>query len=391
MKKIINIIKEEISYLNEDIKVYHGSTSKFDKFDQSKVGTGDGKSLGGWGIYFSNNINVSKRYYLPSGQLKQYKIPNGEYFDLDDNINDGQRIINALKKLNISSDDIQEFQSDFLDYSDTNNKQVYDWLAYILKSEKNASLFLSKLGYVGNTMKDRWENAQNYIVFNPEDIINIENNYEDNDDENSYNNYDDNSIDEDIMSRAKANMFNITDDDKEMDYKAQIELDKERFNNNFNNNNTPNNNIIFDPITMGVFIGNITFSENPIDVRHDKNSSDVISRVFMNPRNLENFDDDVKAISDINGNVFICDRKKMFYHDAIKKIVNKYKNEHNNSVANIISNNPNFIEWYRIANTNKFGLAGSYYNYRFKNEKLYQDNLNKNKNLEFIFKHTNEI
>ena len=39
-------------YINEIINVYHGSDRKFDTFDLDKIGSGDGKNIGGWGIYF---------------------------------------------------------------------------------------------------------------------------------------------------------------------------------------------------------------------------------------------------------------------------------------------------------------------------------------------------
>jgi len=167
------IIQEEMQSLYESIPVFHGSTEKFDRFDMSKVGTGDGKSLGGWGIYFSDSPEVSKRYYLPSGQMKEHELRNGNYFDLDELIDDGQRIIQGLQRQGVNEDQIQEFQSDFLDYSDVTNKQAYDWLAYELGGEKQASLFLKSLGYIGNTMMDKWErDARNYVVFDTSTIIN---------------------------------------------------------------------------------------------------------------------------------------------------------------------------------------------------------------------------
>jgi hypothetical protein len=169
------IIKEE--YINfNDITVWHGSTKKFNQFDMSMVGTGDQNSLGGWGIYFSDNKTVSQKYYLPSGQLKQYKLRSGEYFNLDNNIDPTEtgRMLIVLKRLSVSEKDLQEFEETYVsgnNYSAT-NKNVYDWLSYVLKSEKNASLFLDKLGYIGNTMEDRWErNAKNYIVFDLETIL----------------------------------------------------------------------------------------------------------------------------------------------------------------------------------------------------------------------------
>ena len=168
------IIKEEYYNMN-NIVIWHGSTKKFDMFDMSMVGTGDQNSLGGWGIYFSDNKAVSQRYYLPSGQLKQYELRSGDYFDFDNPTEESEtnRILIMLKKLNVSEKDLQEFDENYVhtDYPPP-NKNAYDWLAYVLKSEKNASMLLAKLGYIGNTMEDRWErNARNYIVFDIDAII----------------------------------------------------------------------------------------------------------------------------------------------------------------------------------------------------------------------------
>lgn len=173
---INEIIASEIKSIFEGIEVYHGSDKKFDTFDISKVGSGDGKNLGGWGIYFSDNPEVSKRYYLPSGQLKQHEIRNGNYFDFDEPISDGDKIIRGLERLGIDENEIEEFRNDFVEaaenYGDVTNKQAYDWLAYILGGEKEASLFLKSLGYIGNTMLDKWErNARNYIVFDTSAIV----------------------------------------------------------------------------------------------------------------------------------------------------------------------------------------------------------------------------
>jgi hypothetical protein len=190
------VIKEEYMNLN-DIIVWHGSTKKFDQFDMSMVGSGDQNSLGGWGIYFSDNKAVSRRYYLSFGQLKQYEIRSGDYFDLDASVDDGQRMLNTLQKLSIADKDLQEFEDTYVntDNYTATNKNVYDWLTYILKSEKNASLFLAKLNYIGNTMLDRWErDARNYILFSIEDIVGEVNPEE----EDEYNNRDNNSDEEDL-------------------------------------------------------------------------------------------------------------------------------------------------------------------------------------------------
>ena len=158
--------------MRESIEVFHGSDRQFQEFDMDKIGSGDGKSLGGWGIYFSDNENVSRRYYLKSGFVREHTLKSGSYFDLDEIVSDGDRILSALQRQGVSDSNLEEFQSDYLDYGDVSNKQVYDWLAYVLGGEKQASMFLKSLGYLGNTMMDKWETqARNYIVFDTSSVI----------------------------------------------------------------------------------------------------------------------------------------------------------------------------------------------------------------------------
>jgi len=188
--KLINVIREELqdltyntdrdptnnctpSKVTEGLEVWHGSTEKFDAFDMQKVGTGDGKSLGGWGVYFSDQPEVSRRYWLPKGQLKQHEIRSGSYFDLDEPLENGEQILRGLQKHGVSEKDLEEFQQTYVDdqYGVT-GKQAYDWLSFVLGGEREASEFLKSLGYLGNTMMDKWERgARNYIVFDSSAII----------------------------------------------------------------------------------------------------------------------------------------------------------------------------------------------------------------------------
>src|SRR5262245_40279203 len=46
----------------EGIKAYHGSPYKFDKFDLSKIGTGEGAQAYGHGLYFAENPAVAAEY-----------------------------------------------------------------------------------------------------------------------------------------------------------------------------------------------------------------------------------------------------------------------------------------------------------------------------------------
>lgn len=155
--------------LNEQEILFHGTDSKYDEFDLEKVGTGDGRSLGGWGIYLTNDYEIARQYITDSGSIHQYQLKRGNFFDLDD-ILDGyadnfQRALDRHDE--ISDDDKEEFDRDFVEYAnDTTNKQVYEWLSYVLGSEKNASLFLRGMGFDGNKYKDKTApSVTNYVVY----------------------------------------------------------------------------------------------------------------------------------------------------------------------------------------------------------------------------------
>jgi hypothetical protein len=45
-----------------EMTAYHGSPHKFDKFDMSKIGTGEGAQAYGHGLYFAEDPNVAKSY-----------------------------------------------------------------------------------------------------------------------------------------------------------------------------------------------------------------------------------------------------------------------------------------------------------------------------------------
>lgn len=70
----------------QGIRAYHGSPHDFDKFDMSKIGTGEGAQAYGHGLYFAENEGVAKGYRdglsptrPPWGLAKE-----GRYFPADD-------------------------------------------------------------------------------------------------------------------------------------------------------------------------------------------------------------------------------------------------------------------------------------------------------------------
>ena len=113
------------------------------------------------------------RYYLKNGIVKEYSLRDGNYFDLDASAEtDGWKIIEGLNKLDMDQNEVDELQNDYIDNYDVTNKQVYDWLTYVLGGQRQASLFLKNIGYMGNTMNDKWEtDARNYIIYDTDAII----------------------------------------------------------------------------------------------------------------------------------------------------------------------------------------------------------------------------
>ena len=66
--------------------IYHGTNRLFDKFDLSKILTGEGNNIHGEGFYFAFDKNISKEY--AKAISKRYLVsPNGEMFDLSYGLN----------------------------------------------------------------------------------------------------------------------------------------------------------------------------------------------------------------------------------------------------------------------------------------------------------------
>ena len=66
------LITKGAKELAQPIRAYHGSPHDFDKFDLSKIGTGEGAQAYGHGLYFAENEKVAKGYRDALGG-KQYR------------------------------------------------------------------------------------------------------------------------------------------------------------------------------------------------------------------------------------------------------------------------------------------------------------------------------
>jgi hypothetical protein len=62
------------------IRAYHGSPHDFDRFDLSKIGTGEGAQAYGHGLYFAENEGIARGYRdTLSGDY--FRTPKGTLFD----------------------------------------------------------------------------------------------------------------------------------------------------------------------------------------------------------------------------------------------------------------------------------------------------------------------
>jgi len=57
--------------------VYHGSPHKFDRFDASKIGTGEGAQAYGHGLYVAESPDVARMYQQNTGRVALIDTPNG--------------------------------------------------------------------------------------------------------------------------------------------------------------------------------------------------------------------------------------------------------------------------------------------------------------------------
>lgn len=80
------------------------------------------------------------------------------------------------------------------------------------------------------------------------------------------------------------------------------------------------------------------------------------SKVFINPKKLDSFDDSVRAITDEEGNLFIGQKDGNYYHRGISKAVNKNTKYYIANPYDALD----YITWHRIGSTNDFGYSISY-------------------------------
>lgn len=102
---------------------YHGSPHRFEKFDLSKIGSGEGAQVQGWGIYFAERESVGRYYFESLGgserPIQQVKIGSLIFGERDGFDYSRKASQNTLENVRAAlSEDVMINQSDALEAHD---------------------------------------------------------------------------------------------------------------------------------------------------------------------------------------------------------------------------------------------------------------------------------
>lgn len=168
---------------------WHGSPYDFDQFDLGKIGSGDGKQLHGWGLYFAKDKKVADTYKNILGDEGTiYEVDVPEDTDLLDESKtfdeQPENVKKALQKLvkNLSDEEIENIGIDvsrvgrekaikkIMDMiQDSEGGNIYGTLYDALDGDKEVSLRLNEYGIKGIAYDD--SNAgRGFVVFDDKAI-----------------------------------------------------------------------------------------------------------------------------------------------------------------------------------------------------------------------------
>jgi hypothetical protein len=182
--KILEIYNE----LGAEKVFYHGSAHVFDRFDFDRIGSGDGLSVFGHGLYFTDTYETAVFYAkdLSIGKLKStgFNLYTVSIRGLDNFYNweeetphhVAERIVKKLIKAG-HTDDAELIENEFNDYGNYwELNSMYEILTGILGSKKEVSEFLDMCGVSGVIGKSRSQSGLVYTVYDDRliKILNVE-------------------------------------------------------------------------------------------------------------------------------------------------------------------------------------------------------------------------
>ena len=380
----------------ESVDAWHGSPHDFDSFSIDHMGSGEGAQSFGWGLYFSDLEDIANHYSKTKHNMDflanyvygtlSYSVEdlksleaktNEQLIAIINKVHD--KYVKNIKKQNARNrafiDDevekqditrdylIREVQStnpsikyhvtlhkgktpdqyDYMLWNDAlNNAQkqkisnqgqregietgiysdevggfIYKKLTNILGGKKEASLFLLRAGIDGikypaesiaNGTTADTARGFNYVVFDPQAVSINKKSVNEN-------------TDEGVGDKYAERKWNIPDQDKLMHRQTSAAIQKP---------------------DMGQPVGNTTSEYN----------DSLLSPVYLNPASLKNFEKDIRAVSDLQGNLYVAQIDGNFVHAGFNSVIKGDAN-----------NNGKFITWVRLGNTNRFAYSDSFMAY----------------------------
>lgn len=181
-----SVIRKAILESLDELELYHGSTADFDEFNLAFLGSGWGQQAYGYGVYLSNNRDAA-RAYAKGGKVYTVEVPNGKYLSYEGiPPKEAMRIAKLFFKYYTTEDEYGkeaypgEAANEFWEMECkyiaecSDGGSVYGTVASLIGSDKEASEFFSRIGYVGiewiATNGATGAEFANYVIFDPKSI-----------------------------------------------------------------------------------------------------------------------------------------------------------------------------------------------------------------------------
>jgi hypothetical protein len=152
---------------------FHGSPHEFEKFDSSKLGTGEGAQAYGHGLYFSDKQEVAEFYRKTisaqhgSGKGKVYKVDIPEDYEF---LNHDTLVADQSKAVRPKLEKINKELNLKVDPYESTGEHFYDALSEHLGGDAQASRYLASKGIPGLKYLDQFsrgagQGTSNYVIF----------------------------------------------------------------------------------------------------------------------------------------------------------------------------------------------------------------------------------
>lgn len=187
--------RQEVNLNNPEFHiVYHGSGAKFDAFNHSHMGEGEGAQAFGWGTYVTESEGVGREY----GKVASYRSGNGRFLytvEIPDDANNAyipfdevvpdyvkNKVKDAIDFL-LNTNHMANWYAENMEMDNTykvfsprmTGEMLYKTVSKYLVGDERASKFLNDLGFVGIKYPTNYlhggnaEGQNNYLIFNERD------------------------------------------------------------------------------------------------------------------------------------------------------------------------------------------------------------------------------